>query len=390
MHNNVPLQSILPSLGIDKSPSTSQHGNATSSSNTDCLVDPILAFVKAHRLRGDLDSLKSVLYESFDTSKIISAVKSLYEFCRSDLDRLGFSYQGRRSSDKRQLFNAVFSDLISAFDKLDMDNSLPAIYCESFDLIHLPSLELDPVSKQLDLNSKAISSLSAVVEDLPGTCAKVVTDEVASSLDSLKALVDSAKVIKDKLSSTMDATVKSLAAKCSVSAPSSSMRASKSQPDRSQPDRSTNIIVFGLPECSSLSETKSEVDKLLHFVTSKDVPWSDAFRLGRRNPPSSPTVSVWPRPLLVKLTSILDKRLVLASKRVLKEYSVPRIFINEDLPLEVRRARAQKRQSVSNSRAQHSSPPASVPLASTSSLSPSSHSGHDTSSVALLSDDGQH
>ena len=97
---NVPLQSILPSLGIDKSPSTSQHGNATSSSNTDCLVDPILAFVKAHCLRGDLDSLKSVLYESFDTTKIISAVKSLYEFCRSDLDRLGFSYQGRRSSDK--------------------------------------------------------------------------------------------------------------------------------------------------------------------------------------------------------------------------------------------------------------------------------------------------
>ena len=71
MHNNVPLQSILPSLGIDKSPSTSQHGNATSSSNTDCLVDPILAFVKAHRLRGDLDSLKSVLYESFDTTKVI-------------------------------------------------------------------------------------------------------------------------------------------------------------------------------------------------------------------------------------------------------------------------------------------------------------------------------
>ena len=109
-----------------------------------------------------------------------------------------------------------------------------------------------------------------------------------------------------------------------------------------------------------------------------------------RNLPSSPTVSVRPRPLLIKLTSIWDKRLVLASKRVLKEYSVPRIFINEDLPLEVRRARAQKRQSVSNSRAQHSSPPASVPLASTSSLSPSSHSGHDTSSVALLSDDGQH
>ena len=61
MHNNVPLQSILPSLGIDKSPSTSQHGNATSSSNTDCLVDPILAFVKAHRLQGDLDSLNILI-----------------------------------------------------------------------------------------------------------------------------------------------------------------------------------------------------------------------------------------------------------------------------------------------------------------------------------------
>ena len=85
------------------------------------------------------------------------------------------------------------------------------------------------------------------------------------------------------------------------------------------------------------------------------------------------------------IPTVWDKQLVLASKRALKEYSIPQIFITEVLSLGVRCARAQKHQCVSNSRAQHSSPPASVPLASTSSLSPSSHSGHDTSSVALLS-----
>ena len=46
----------------------------------------------------------------------------------------------------------------------------------------------------------------------------------------------------------------------------------------------------------------------------------------------------------MKLCSEWDKRLILSSKFKLKEYSVSKVFLREDLPLEVRQARAKQRQ----------------------------------------------
>ena len=125
------------------------------------LTDPILAYVKAHCFRYDSESyvfIGKMFRQLPDTSKLSKAIKLLYDFYCTDLIRLGFTYQSRRSSDKRQLFNSLFSDHTSAFDLPDGDSSLPEMFCESLHLIQLPSLEPDPESKQLELNTKAISS----------------------------------------------------------------------------------------------------------------------------------------------------------------------------------------------------------------------------------------
>ena len=188
------------------------------------------------------------MHEHFDTSKLSSV--SLYEFCRSDLVRLGFIYQARRSSDKRQLFNSLFTDLMSAFDKLD--GSLPAIFCKSLDLIYIPTLEPDPVSKQLDLNTKAISALKSTVMEIPTSSSQSIVEQVSGSLKSLQELVTSVNVIKNEMTATVDTAVKSLVSKSSIS--------SSAKTVKPQPDCSANVIVFGLPECNSLAETKSEVD----------------------------------------------------------------------------------------------------------------------------------
>ena len=109
-----------------------------------------MAFVKAHRLHGDSDSLRSLLYDRFDNAMLSSAFKALWEFCRPDLLRSGLTYQARRSAERRQLFNSIFLDLLTAFDVLDLDNCLPSTFCEANDLILLPTLDPDPVSKQLN------------------------------------------------------------------------------------------------------------------------------------------------------------------------------------------------------------------------------------------------
>ena len=87
----------------------------------------------------------------------------MWDFSGNDLSRLGLVYHSRRNTDKQQLFESVFADLISVFDTLDADHCLPDIYCEALDLLFLSPLELDPVSKQLDTNTKVLQSLCSYV-----------------------------------------------------------------------------------------------------------------------------------------------------------------------------------------------------------------------------------
>ncbi len=69
-----------------------------------------------------MNSSKVYFYSKFDSSSLASALKELWLFCRVDLETQGFTYQQRRNSDKKALFEVIFSDLIIAFEKLDLNN----------------------------------------------------------------------------------------------------------------------------------------------------------------------------------------------------------------------------------------------------------------------------
>ena len=61
-----------------------------------------------------------------------------------------------------------------------------------------------------------------------------------------------------------------------------------------------------------------------------------------RTPESNASLSAWPWPLLIKLESTCDKRLLLASSRKLKGYTISRLFLREDLPPEARSAKTKR------------------------------------------------
>ena len=95
---------------------------------------------------------------------------------------------------------------------------------------------------------------------------------------------------------------------------------------------------------------KSAIDDMSTHLIGKSIRVTDAFRLGRRsevNPQSRP------RPILIKLESCWDKRLLLASSRKLKGYSDHKLFIREDLPPE---ARGNRRSTLSSKRAATDTP----------------------------------
>ncbi len=101
-----------------------------------------------------------------------------------------------------------------------------------------------------------------------------------------------------------------------------------------------------------LTDTKSTVDEILEFLAGHPVGVSDLVRLGHRikqpNPdPDFPAQH--PRPVLVRLSTVWDRRLVLASKRKLKEFHISRLFIREDLSLEDRQKRSTASQGATRS-----------------------------------------
>ena len=97
----------------------------------------------------------------------------------------------------------------------------------------------------------------------------------------------------------------------------------------------------------SLMDTRKDVESILEFLCGRSVHFNDAFRLSRFKGCDSDHP---PCPLLVKLSNAWDKRLILAAKSNLKDFSTKRLFIRGDLSPETRKLRAQRRKENGNSR----------------------------------------
>lgn len=93
-----------------------------------------------------------------------------------------------------------------------------------------------------------------------------------------------------------------------------------------------NIVVFGVADDRSHLVWRQNVDQALKFITGNDVDSTDMFRLGR-------FVANKTRPIIVKLRTAWDRRILLANCNKLKGT----IFICPDESLEDRRKRMLKR-----------------------------------------------
>lgn len=100
--------------------------------------------------------------------------------------------------------------------------------------------------------------------------------------------------------------------------------------------RQQYLSLFGLSEKHSLIESKCIVDEMFEFLVNKPMVIKDLVRIGRSKKGEGASEDV---PLLVKLDSVWDRRLLLASKSKLKQFRVDRLFLCEDLPPDVHQRR---------------------------------------------------
>jgi len=97
-----------------------------------------------------------------------------------------------------------------------------------------------------------------------------------------------------------------------------------------------NIVVFGVVEDRSHVVWRQNVDQALKFINGNDVDSTDMFRLGRFAANKT-------RPIIVKLRTAWDRRILLANCTKLKGYGDGKIYIGPDETLEERRIRMLKR-----------------------------------------------
>ena len=267
-----------------------------------------------------LNPLKKTVIERFSSDDVDAAKKCLWNCCNSVLLAKGLPFHARRDSDRRSQLEANLADLLGAFDILDSSDSLPTISCEATSLLRLPPLSLDPVAEQVESNSQALKSLSSVIERLKEKLSNFLLS--GSPSHTATGSQPGMSYAAAASSSPPPETSKSppvIARKNSVSHCSSAN------------DRSCNVVLFGLPEGRSLVESKKVVDEILEFLSGKSIQIKYMFRLGKS---ISQTTSSRPRPVLIKLCTAWDRKLVLLHKSSLKDFHIKRLFLREDVPPE--------------------------------------------------------
>ena len=212
--------------------------------------------------------------------------------------------------------------------------------CTYISIDNLPS-QLNKHTCISDLGSTPLQSLKGLIEsalDLKGQLSHTIANSVKELNDLTSKHTESTQKLNDQLSRTIVNSVKELK-ESSITHPVSAFPSPKSGICTNDIDRRNNVIIFGLEE-KPLNDTRNDVESILEFLCGRPVAFSDAFRLGRINTDVSDRL---PRPLLVKLSSTWDRRLILAAKRNLKNFSIKRLFVREDLSPEMRQQRAQRR-----------------------------------------------
>ncbi len=241
----------------------------------------------------------------------------------------GLTFHARRASEKWSQAAAELDDITEAFQLLDSLEKLLAIFCEANDLLELPPLAIVPVSEQLRGNCKAINKVDAYILELK--------EQIKSTRASLSRDLASVKVQINKLKRVL-ATLPHSELGTGTSHQPSKRCFSRSLFD---PVLLSNLILFGLDETSTLSDTKATVDEILTFLAGRPVGVDYLVRLGNSDKHPRPDLPAQrPHPVLIKVSTVWDRRLILASKWKLKEFCVSLHYIREDLSPKDRQERA--------------------------------------------------
>ena len=269
------------------------------------LKNSLLSYVSFFRDRSTANALRKIVLNFYSPSEISEAKKVLINIFQSDLDGCGFKAE-RRKSVTRSAHDAEVENIVGILNYLDTYSVLSRVEFAVESLDRLPALY-----GLKDINICTVVDhqvkLDAIVTDLSATVASFTAGDskASSELGGVTAALEKLDERLRLVTGGMQDQLNQLATTCEKLAENiirtpvvNDMRAP------SDDDRAMNLVISDIAEDKSSSVWRDVLWRVLYTAAGKDIVIEDAFRLGRY-------VAGKTRPLLVKLHSAWDRRLVL-------------------------------------------------------------------------------
>ena len=288
------------------------------------VVNEMLSYVNFYRDNSSNDCIRKVVLAFYTAAEISDAKRHLLETFKEQLSDCQVRAD-RRNSSSRPAHEAEVDDVISIFELLDNTNVLQDYLFAAVNHERLPKYGPEEVNicSVVDRMSYLSTKLDKVSAP-DAVLTEAVTRVEASVLESTRTLSDQIaqlQVMCDSMSSTSH-----MQARVPLPAQSTAVYTRHEHHDRSR-----NVVIYGIAEVREDSTWRAQVDEALKTAAGREVSVNDVFRLGKYSVNRT-------RPLLVKLHSAWDRRIILNGARKLAGVECfARVYISPDDPLEVRR-----------------------------------------------------
>jgi len=316
----------------------------------------LLAYVNYYRHCSNEEALCKVILSQFSPEDIADAKRLLVREFQA-VAGVNQYLTERRNSTARPAREAEVEDILGIFDAADLKQALDGHLFVASDFHVLP--KFGPEEVNLGVVVERQVHMEASINNLTATVQQMATSSLGSTLsdDLGQATQKLAQDLQQQLAEinhSMDARLEHMNAVCTqlagnVAAAASVTAASTgrnndglasraghmTQSQSRDVDRSMNLVVFGVAENRDATIWRRKIDQILQFVTGNNVDTVDMFRIGR-------FVESNVRPIIVKLRTAWDKRIILSKCNKLKDYN-ERIFISADESLVDRRKRMLQR-----------------------------------------------
>lgn len=313
-------------------------------------VNELLSYVKFYRDRASVENLRKLIVGFYSAREINSAKKLLVASFSAFLTNCSLKAE-RRKSATREVYEAETDDIIGIFEFLDHNcpAALKSVCFVAIDFDRVPKYGPEELNicaiadKQCETQAQIVA-LTNRMDCLSQTqadqhvIAQRIDGQIAQLSDLCEKLGESVKCQSN--------TVPQAAAHYSAPITGTSSRmfynsagttASSVHGTSDTVDRSRNVVIFGVDDDTNMNSWRDMVLKALQTAAGKDVTIDDAFRLGSPAPGKK-------RPILVKLRSCWDRRLIVSGAwRLSSADGLERIFISPDEPITTRRKRTLER-----------------------------------------------